>query len=104
MNFTLAQEAREAAKDGLKTLERLENQLKGDAKSWGAVPSASTPYRPPSEWPAAAPLAKLLKAVQADEASLARVFREGEPLARHMFAKVVPLIAASDEAQRSLPM
>jgi len=102
LNFTLAQEARQAAKDTRKTLAMVDQQLKGDAKSWGAVPSASTPYRPPSEWPAAAPLAKLLKAVQADEASLAKVFCEGEPLARQMFAKVVPLVAASDEAQRLL--
>ena len=98
----LAQEARQAAKDAPKTRARVEQELKGDANSWGAVPSASTPYRPPSEWPAAAPLAKLLKAVQADEASLATVFGEGEPLARQMFAKVVPLVATSDEAQRSL--
>ena len=44
----------------------------------------------------------LLNAVQADKASLATVFREGEPLAQQMLAKVVPLIAASDEAQRLL--
>ena len=99
----LAQEqARRAAKDTLKTLAKLEQDLNGDAESWGAVPSASTPCKPPSEWSAAAPLAELLKAVQADEASLATVYAKGERLARQMFAKVVPLIASSDEAQRLL--
>ena len=97
----LAQEqARRAAKDTLKTLAKLEQDLNGDAESWGAVPSASTPCQPPSEWSAAAPLVKLLKAVQTDEASLATVYAKGgERLARQMFAKVVPLIATSDEAQ-----
>ena len=98
-----AEEARRAAMGAIKeTLATVERALNGDAKSWGAVPSASTPCRPPSEWSAAAPLAKLLKDLQADQASLATVFREVQQLAKQMFAKVVPLIAASEEAQRLL--
>jgi hypothetical protein len=97
-----AEEARRAAMGAIETLATVELALNGDAKSWGAVPSASTPCRPPSEWSAAAPLAKLLKDLQADQASLATVFREVQPLAKQMFAKVVPLIAASEEAQRLL--
>ena len=76
--------------------------LNGDAEKWCADPPASTSFKRPSEWRAAAPLVELLKDVQADDARLGRVFREAEPLARQMFAKVVPLIKKSNEAKESL--
>ena len=88
--------AQKAAKGASKVLAK----VKDDVESWG--PSPSDYCRPPSTWSVAAPLVKLLKDVQADATSLAQVFHEAERLARQMFAKVVPLIAASDEAQRTL--
>ena len=73
-------------------LTEVKQMLNGDAEEWGAVPLASTSFKRPSEWSPAARLAQLFKTVQHDEARLAAVFREAEPLARQMFAKVVPLI------------
>ena len=53
-----------------KTLTEMKQMmLNGDAEKWAAVLPASTTFKRPSEWSAAAPLVKELKAAQAAEAT-----------------------------------
>ena len=95
-------DAKKAAKGSPVSLAIAAKALEADPKTWGAVPSASAPFQRPSAWSVAWPLVELLKSVQADGASLTNIWTKALPLAQQMFAMVVPLIAASDEAQRAL--
>ena len=70
--------------------------LDAELMSWGAIPSSASPFQRPSAWSVATILVELLKT------RLTEVWAEALPVARQIFAKAVPLIAASDEAQRGL--
>jgi len=96
------EDAMRAVEAAPETLAKVTKALEAEPKTWGTVPSATARFQRPSAWSVAAPLVELLKSVQADGASLTKLWTEVLLLARQMFASVVPLIAASDEAQRAL--
>ena len=89
------------------TFDKVTEALAGAPDLWGAIPSSSSVFKRPNAWSVASPLVDLLKLVQADGsrqgmASFQVIWTHALPLGKQMFAKAVPLIAASDEAQRAL--
>ena len=79
--------------------------IDAEPESWGVIPSATSPFQRPSAWSVAAPLVEVLKFKGLEaRGPITKPNLEAEalPLAQQMFAKVVPLIAASEEAQRAL--